>query len=297
MALIFYTGAHHPSWLTTIQIPLFLSATTLARYRSRGDAWPIRGTSGASWAGDSGAYAALMLATDGDGHPWSLDFESYGGLWLRVVEEIGRRPDFIAPQDWPCEPAVRLRTGLTVRDHQELTLDSYCQLAEGFPWLPWMPMLQGWTVSDYLDHVDQYKTAGVDLAACHRIGVGSICRRGPQRSVAAILGALAPLGLRLHGFGVSLNALRLAGHHLVSADSQAWSAVARREHIRLPGCQHLSRPDPTTGVRHPTDCRNCRRWALTYHQRVTHALADSAARWERAEQLTLDIWRRYASGT
>ena len=110
--MIFYTGAHHPNWLATSTIPLFLSVTTLARYRSRGDAWPIRGTSGAPWAGDSGAYAALMLAADGDGHPWSLDGELYGGLWLRLVEEIGRRPDFIAPQDWPCEPGVLARTGL-----------------------------------------------------------------------------------------------------------------------------------------------------------------------------------------
>ena len=118
-AMTFYTGAHHPGWLSTSPIPLFLSATTLARYRGRGDAWPVRATSGAPWAGDSGAYAALMLATDGDGHPWSLDGELYGGMWLRI-----------------------------------------------------------------------------------------------------------------------------AGHLLASSDSQAWSAVARREHLRLPGCQHLSKPDP-----------------------------------------------------
>lgn len=281
-AVTFYTGVGHPNWLNTATIPLFLSVTTLARYRSRGDAWPIRGTSGAPWAGDSGAYAALMLATDGDGHPWSLDGELYGGLWLRLVEEIGRRPDFIAPQDWPCEPAVRLRTGLTVRDHQELTLDSYCQLAEGFPWLPWMPVLQGWTVGDYLRHAAMYAAADVDLAACGRVGVGSICRRGSQRAVAAVLEALSPLGLRLHGFGMSINALRLGWHHLASADSQAWSAVARREHIRLPGCAH------TTKAGEPSDCRNCPRWAQAYRERALAAVADGA-RW-REEQPELDLW-------
>lgn len=274
--MIFYTGAHHPNWLNTTTIPLFLSATTLARYRTSGDAWPIRGTSGAPWAGDSGAYAALMLATDGDGHPWSMDYESYGGMWLRLVEEIGRRPDFIAVQDWPCELAVRLRTGMSIHDHQEFTTASYLQLADGFPWLPWMPVLQGWTVDDYLRHAAMYATAGVDLAACERVGVGSICRRSSQHGVAAVLEALSPLGLRLHGFGASLNALRLAGHLLTSSDSQAWSAVARREHIRLPGCTH------------PNDCRNCPRWAETYRERVIATVEEVDRR--RVEWPELDLW-------
>lgn len=278
--LAFYTGAHHPNWLNETTIPLSLSATTLARYRTTGDRWPIRGTSGAPWAGDSGAYAALMLATDGDGHPWSLDYESYGGLWLRITDEIGRRPDFIAPQDWPCEPAVRARTGLTVRDHQEFTTASYLQLAEGFPWLPWIPVLQGWASADYLRHADAYERAGVDLTNCHRVGVGSICRRGSQRHVAAVLEVLAPLGLRLHGFGASINALRIAGHHLASSDSQAWSATARREHIRLDNCQH------------PGDCRNCLTWAGAYRDRVALALRDGdRRRLVAGEQLALDLGR------
>jgi hypothetical protein len=275
--LAFYLGAHHPNWLNTATTPLFLSATTLSRYRTTGDRWPIRGTSGAPWAGDSGAYAALMLARDGDGHPWSLDYESYGGLWLRLVDEIGRRPDFIAPQDWPCEPAVRARTGMSVRDHQELTTDSYLQLAEGFPWLPWIPVLQGWTPGDYLRHAAMYERAGVDLAACHRVGVGSICRRGSQRGVAAVLETLAPLGLKLHGFGASINALRIAGHLLASSDSQAWSATARREHIRLPGC------------RHPGDCRNCLAWAVEYRRRVLSARDDDQRATGWGQQLTLDL--------
>lgn len=273
----FYAGAHHPGWLNTSPIPLFLSATTIARYRTTGDRWPIRGTSGASWAGDSGAYAALMLATDADGHPWSLDYESFGGMWLRFAEEIGRRPDFIAIQDWPCEPAVRIRTGMTVAEHQELTTGSYLQLAEGFPWLPWMPVLQGWTVDDYLRHVEVYRAAGVDLAECRRVGVGSVCRRGGQRGVASIIRALAALGLRLHGFGVSINALRLCGHLLASSDSQAWSATARRDRVRLQGCTHLG------------DCRNCPTWARKYAGLAVKACEASARRAAAGEQLEL-LW-------
>jgi len=269
--VIFYLGAHHPAWLTTSTLPLFLSATTLATYRSSGDQWPVRGTSGARWAGDSGAYAALMLATDQAGHPWSADYESYGGMWLRICDEIGTTPDFIAIQDWPCEPSVRERTGMSVAWHQEATTDSYLQLVEGFPWLPWLPVLQGWTVQDYLRHVEAYAAAGVDLAAAPLVGVGSICRRGSQRQVAAVVETLAAAGLSLHAFGASVNALRLIGHLLASSDSQAWSRTARWERIRLAGCRHRG------------DCRNCSTYAARYAAEALDAVSPGG-------QPALDLW-------
>ncbi|GAA4442542.1 hypothetical protein GCM10023170_017700 [Phytohabitans houttuyneae] len=71
---------------------------------------------------------------------------------------------------------------------------------------------------------------------------------------------------------VKINALRIAGHLLSSCDTQAWSATARHEHIRLPECRHLSRPDPVTGRRVATDCRNCFRYAVRYREEVMDAL-------------------------
>lgn len=113
------------------------------------------------------------------------------------------------------------------------------------------------------------------------VGIGSVCRRGSQHAVAEVIETLAPLGMRLHGFGLSLGALRLVGHLVSSADTQAWSYTARRQHIRLPDCTHTTRPDPVTGTRTPTDCRNCIRWARTYRERafdaVRHAAATAAA--------------------
>jgi hypothetical protein len=101
-----------------------------------------------------------------------------------------------------------------------------------------------------------------------------VCRRGSQNGVAQVLGALAPLGMRMHGFGVSVNALRIAGHLLDSSDSQAWSITAKLEHIRLPGCTHMSRADKVTGGRTETDCRNCPRYALHYREEVMDALRE-----------------------
>jgi hypothetical protein len=268
----FYLGVGHPHHLRHSPVPLFLSATTLARYRSRSEDFPVRMNS--PWAGDSGAYAALMLTTRPDEHPWWMHPDEYGGMWVRFMEDVGP-PDFVAVQDVPCEPGARRRTGLSVREHQEATLRSYLYLAEQFPMVPWLATLQGWHPWEYLEHAAMYERAGVTLAG-RKVGVGSLCRRGSQRDIAAVLAALAPLGMLIHGFGVSVNALRLIGHLVDSSDSQAWSATARAEHIRLPGCTHMSRPDRVTGVRTPTDCRNCFRYALAYREEVMDAVRQAA---------------------
>lgn len=273
--MTFYLGVGHPHHLNHTPAPLFIAATTLARYTSRGEDFPVQRRS-APWAGDSGAYAALILRASPQGHPWFAHPDEYGSMWVRFLDDVGA-PDFVGIQDWPCEAQCLRRTGGTVREHQDATLHSYLYLAEEFPMVPWLPTLQGWHPWEYLEHFEAYRRAGVDLTGA-RVGIGSVCRRGSQRDVARVLGTLAPLGMRMHAFGVSINALRLAGHLLDSSDSQAWSATARTERIRLPQCTHLSRPDPVTGVRTPTDCRNCFRYALRYREEVMDALRDNAAR-------------------
>ena len=273
--MTFFTGVGHPHHLNSSPVPLFVSATTLARYRSRGEDFPARSTQ-APWAGDSGAYAALMLNSSLDQHPWWMDPDEYGAMWVRLQDDTGWPPQFVASQDLPCEADVRRVTRMTVAQHQQLSTASYLRLAEEFPMVNWLPVLQGWEPFEYLQHFELYQRCGVDLAGM-RVGVGSVCRRGSQRGVAAVIRALAPLGMKLHGFGVSLDALRLIGHLLSSADSQAWSATARRDHVRLPECTHMSRPDPLTGATEPTDCRNCHRWAIRWREQALEAVRTSAA--------------------
>lgn len=267
---VFYLGTHRPLWLTFADIPLFISAATLAHYRSTEDQWPTRkaGTFGSgSWAFDSGAFTALSSAGRSR-HPWHLDPDSYGGMVARVTEEIGVPPRFAAIQDWPCEPAVRQATGLDVTVHQELTIESYLWLTSEFSFIPWIPVLQGWRPEEYLEHMAMYEAYGIDLSGVGTVGLGSVCRRGSAQPVITVVEMLqaharARFGrpLPLHGFGLNITALRRIGLLLTSCDSMAWSVTARLERIRLAGCDHQSRW-----------CNNCPRYALLWRARVLAAL-------------------------
>jgi hypothetical protein len=290
----YYTGIGHPYHLGRSPVPVFIAITTLMRYAARWEpgGWPVQGY-GAPWAGDSGAFAALMLARDSDGHPWSMPYTSYASTWVDLVEKISHGcfrelgPDFIAIQDWPCEPNVLARTEKTVREHQKLTLDSYMMLTGENEWMPWLRTLQGWHLEEYQEHYQMYRDAGVDMDG-QLVGIGSVCRRGSQKGIETIVRGLAPLGMRMHGFGLSINGLRLIGHLLASSDSQAWSKTAREEHILLPGCDHRSR---ATGE--PTDCRNCFRYALAYREEVLDAIRTSWATPEPApepQHVQLDLF-------
>src|SRR6185369_15325849 len=80
-----YLGTGQPSHLNDSPVPLFLSATRLARYRSRGEDFAVE--MGCAWAGDSGAFTAHT--GNNPNHPWYLDSDDYGGMWTRLTLDIG----------------------------------------------------------------------------------------------------------------------------------------------------------------------------------------------------------------
>lgn len=263
----YYLGVPEPSWLGKLDKgpdgaylcgghPKFVSAARLARYRSDEEHWPVSST--CAYAIDSGAYIALN-GTNPD-VPWFQPEDVYGGMILRFMDNNGYWPDFVAPQDWPCEPPVRVKTGKTVREHLELTRDSYLWLSREFPMVPWIPVLQGWEPEHYRLHERMYQDAGVDLAAARRVGVGSICRRGHLPEIVEVVEQFADAGYALHGFGIKTTALPLIGHLLRSADSMAWSSRARHGNVRLDGCTHAG------------DCRNCYRYAVHWRAQVLAAM-------------------------
>lgn len=241
----FYLGTHRPTWLSRVEVPLFVSRRTLAPLRALPRA---RGR----WALDSGGFSELSLHGS-----WTTAARVYAAEVRRYADEIGGL-DFAAPQDWMCEPAVLARTGLSVDEHQRRTIESYLTLRELAPELPWIPVLQGWSTADYWRHAEAYGDAGVDLARLPLVGVGTLCRRQAMMRASFILSSLAAEGLRLHGFGVKVTGLRNNAQHLVSADSMAWSMGARRC-APLPGHAHAS-------------CANCIEWAMSWRDEIVAEL-------------------------
>ena len=244
----FYLGTHHPHWLADQRfaaVPLFVSRRTLARYKK-----PPRAVG--AWALDSGGFTELSMHGR-----WTVTAKDYAREVARFADGVGGL-EWAAPQDWMCEPWILRKTGLSVVEHQRRTVVSVVELrALG---APVVPVLQGWSVAQYHEHVDAYERAGIDLRAEPVVGVGSVCRRQATAEAGRIFRTLSDRGLRLHGFGVKSEGLRIAHDCLTSADSLAWSFRARR-----------SPPLAECAGRHRS-CANCPVFALQWRARLLGSL-------------------------
>lgn len=209
----FYLGTHQPNWMDAVSVPWFVS---VRRLLERKRAFPHH----VDWIMDSGGFTELSL------HGRYVMTED------EYVELITRfRPRKAFCQDWMCESFMLEKTGLTVKDHQDRTLDSYLSLQEKSFYRVISPVIQGYTASDYVEHVKMHRLAGVDMTQL--FGVGSVCRRnGSPDEVLHILRSIhaAAPGIQLHGFGLKTTCLSdpRVCQLLQSADSMAWSLVGRK---------------------------------------------------------------------
>jgi hypothetical protein len=250
-APVFYLGAHHPNWLSSAGVPLFVSRRSLGKYKKLPRAV-------APWALDSGGFTEISMHGE-----WRSSPAEYVAEVRRFRDDVGQLA-FAAPQDWMCEPVMIKRTGLSVEEHQRRSIVNYLDLRSLAPDLPIIPVLQGWSIGSYWRHADDYARAGVDLTALPLVGVGTVCRRQNTTTASIILHGLAAAGIRLHGFGLKLQGLRAAADALASADSMAWSYNARRN-PPLPGHAHKN-------------CANCLEWALDWREGALSAATHSAPR-------------------
>lgn len=212
----FYLGAHHPNWLATAGVPLFVSHRRLLGRKT----FP---RAAAAWALDSGGFTELSM-----NGTWETTEQQYVDAVYRYRDAIGE-PDIVSPQDWMCEPWIVEKTGRSVEEHQKLTTENILHLRQLAPDLPFIPVLQGWTLSDYERHVGMYRDAGVDLTAERVVGLGSVCRRQRTGEIEDIVLMTRNAGIRPHGYGVKVGGLRRYGYLLTSADSMAWSYSGRRQ--------------------------------------------------------------------
>lgn len=246
-----WTGSHKPEFCQRTAKPMMLSRRTLApRKRLPVALGPI--------VVDSGGFTELAMYGE-----WRTTEQQYIADIRRIVAETGRVL-WVAPQDWMCEPFMLGKTGLDVQRHQSRTLSNYLALRDAAPDIPWIPVLQGWTTSQYHAMADLYESEGVDLTTSPTVGLGSVCRRQATAEIEFIVRSLAKRGYKLHGFGMKTLGLIRCADVLFSADSLAWSYEARRA-------------APIEGHTHQS-CANCLPYMLAWRERTLAKVAEQMLR-------------------
>lgn len=209
-------GIHHPHNAGKVDAA-FVSINVL---RKRKSAFPVK-----DWIMDSGAFTTIAKHGDYPEAP-----EAYAAQ----IKRWSGNGNLLAAvsQDYMCEPHMLERTGLTISEHQRLTIERYDALmVSDVGGVYIMPVLQGYHPRDYVSHIRQY---GDRLKPGMWVGVGSVCKRNSDIGVIEeVLWAIkrARPDLRLHGFGVKITALSspVVRKLLHSADSMAWSWAARKK--------------------------------------------------------------------
>ena len=211
----FYVGMHMPSKADKVE-NAFISVNVIKNRRS---SFPV-----GNWIMDSGAFTTIAK------HGLYPEPVSVYAEQIRRWKNNGNLIAAVS-QDYMCEDIMLAKTGLSIKDHQRLTIERYDALIAEDTGVYIMPVLQGYSPESYVQHIHAY---GDRLAYGAYVGVGSVCKRNSSpSSIVQVLQAIKACrpDLRLHGFGVKTTALAWGEvrDNLESADSMAWSFAARWE--------------------------------------------------------------------
>ncbi len=212
----FFVGVHHPHNAHRVK-RAFISINVIRDRKSR---FPV-----GEWMMDSGAFTTIAK------HGCYPDAPSVYAAQIKRWSTNGTLLAAVS-QDYMCEPHMLAKTGLTIADHQRLTIERYDALIAcdtGGVYV--MPVLQGYAPSDYVTHIRAY---GDRLKPGMWVGVGSICKRNanPEAIEEIVLAIHAERpDLKLHLFGIKVTALQsqIVYDSAHTADSMSWSFAARRE--------------------------------------------------------------------
>lgn len=239
----FFVGWHQPRNGPSGCGGFELCMVSVNRLLGRRSSFPVN-----SWILDSGAFTRIQKK----GH---LSVKRYAAEIMKWGDN-GTMMAAVA-QDYICEPSILEITGLTINQHQWLTIHRYRRLlselkaiSHHHPYL--MPVLQGFEPGEYVDHLRCY---GPLIESGAWVGVGSVCRRQANPAIiVAILSAIHAVrpDLKLHGFGVKRKSLEIPEiwDLLYSADS-----LAPSYHSRLNPHKGRSSNDPLVAAEYARSIR------------------------------------------
>lgn len=209
----FFIGLDNPShaW------PFKRTMVSINRIRNRKSDFLVN-----EWLMDSGAFTEI--SNHGRWRSPVRDYADQIVRWSKCGEMLAA-----VSQDYMCEEFILEKTGLTVEDHQRLTIERYRELID-LVGVPVMPVLQGYYPSEYVQHLEDY---GDLLKPGQWVGVGSVCKRNSNpEDIECVLRCIKSVrpDLRLHGFGLKITALGNPSVRelLHSSDSMAWSFAGRK---------------------------------------------------------------------
>jgi len=240
----FYLGTHVLNHIEKTQVPLFVSFKRLRKRKKK------KFDQNGKICVDSGGFSEIKL-----NGKWTITPQEYVEE-LKRLQELGLKIEWAAQQDWMCEEFMLEKTGLTVIDHQKLTVENLIQLREIESKIHFIPVLQGQTLEEYFHHFDLFEANGINLRKEPIVGVGSVCRRQNTDEIGYLFKCLAAKGIKIHGFGVKIDGIKKYGEHLVSADSMAWSFGARYDK-KCGSCKSTAK-----------NCANCLCYALKWREKV-----------------------------
>ena len=158
--MMFLIGMHQPEAMRVLPAA-FISVHRL-RILKEGHRGATR------WIMDSGAFTTI--AAHG-GYPEEPE------VYAAEIRRWANNPGLLAAvsQDYMCESVMLARTGLTIADHQRLTIERYDAIkASGTAGVYLMPVLQGYPLADYVGHIRQQTASRLKRRAW--VGVGSVCK-------------------------------------------------------------------------------------------------------------------------
>lgn len=216
--MIFYVGFHNVNQIKNLDYCMI----SYNRIRNRRSLFQ---GSKQGWILDSGAFTEIFKYGN---------YREGPEVYANVINKVSVIENFhcAVSQDYMCEPFILDKTGLTIKQHQEMTIERYDAIRSIVAsHIHIMPVLQGYSVEDYANHIQMY---GDRLKPNMHIGLGSVCKRNKDPSQIEIILrkvlSIIPY-VKLHGFGVKITALRnkYVWDSFYSTDSMAWSYAARMD--------------------------------------------------------------------
>jgi len=245
--MFFYLGTHMLNHARYFE-RAFISVRVLRNKNRQSD------INAQSWIMDSGAFTEIAKYGE-----FRTSVEQYAS----EIERFSKFQNFelAVTQDYMCEPFMVTRTGLSVKEHQVLTIERYDSLISLVNPEIVLPVLQGYQPIEYQKCIELY---GDRLKPNMRVGVGSVCKRNTNpAAIIAVLEAIKSVrpDLKLHGFGLKKTALQNAyiTSMLYSADSMAWSFAARKNGLNANGLVEAA-----TFVRDISETSSSKPWQLSY---------------------------------